>query len=140
MTDRDLVLRDQPRWEILEKRLLGIAGLTVSPIYEDNLEWLLEEGWDFAGCRINFLNSKNSTLKPLLELRKFDEKVEIILGWGLNGTDWFPHHWGYLASENAILEQNDVRKMAYFGRILTPDEVAHLSWLYRITPLFGNRH
>ncbi len=118
------MVAEDPRYEALYERLLGLGGSAVVSIKEEDLEKILARGYARSGRGIGMRTGGRSACHrnaALLWDANRDRAV-IVVGWALSEDGlWRQHSWVKDTVQDRLYETTEKRKL-YFGFDLTPEE------------------
>lgn len=113
------IKEQQPQMKKLREKLLGVGGVEIVAIYEEDIDLLLEEGKLFEKS-VSTVDMENSNCHSNVAYLYSEEKCdEICTGWALSEDQlWRQHSWAL--SNGRILETTEKRKK-YYGVVLKND-------------------
>lgn len=115
------VVQQQPRWALLSRRLLAMAGRHVVVTYEEDLEKMLERGRRFAGPVEMRLGEPNRCHSNSAKLWADGEAPLLVTGWALSEDGlWRQHSWCAHLDDRVV--ETTVARVMYFGFTLISEE------------------
>ena len=131
----EALIKDDPRYAELEKRLLALGGQAVVPVPEVDLGKLLTRGqlWPTAGLihKHGYPHQCHANTAALWFVN-LSTGFEIITGWALCDDDlWRQYTWGW--HQGHIVQTTVNVRTQYYGFRLTPSE-SHILFSSNLMP------